>query len=682
MSHAIGVDVGGTFTDVVLSGPGGEISVAKRLSTHGDPADGVVAGITAVLGDTAPSSVTRVVHATTLATNAILERRGVRVAYVTTRGFRSAIPLGRYARVEEDRYDLWFDPPAPPVAAGDCFEVPERIGSRGEVLEPLDEAAVAGVGTEIARRGITTAAVCLLHSYANPAHEQRVARILRVSVPTVVISSEVWPELREYERATTTIMSAYVGPVMAGYLRRLASRLAGIGITAPVHVMDSGGGVMSAELAARRAVATIESGPAAGVLAAAASGYPDAISFDMGGTTAKTCVIRDGRPEITHEFHVGGRGSFGGRRAGTGVPIKTPAVDLAEVGAGGGSVAWVDAAGTLRAGPRSAGSEPGPACYGLGGDEPTVTDANLVLGYLDPASFASGTVPLSADLAGEAVDRHLAGPLGVGRAEAAYAVHEIANASMGSAVHVVTVQRGIDPRGFVMVAFGGAGPMHAARVASRFGISTVVVPAYCGVGSAAGLLTADLSADRVLSALDADPARVFASLTEAAAADLDADLGSPGVSVTCSADVRFAGQAHDLTVPWSDSPGELAARFFAGYRQVYGIEQEGPVEIVSYRVRVTRAAPDPPPARRPPPTHPRRRPDPPWPPATRRAYFPEAGGYVPVPVLTRACLARAPGGAVTGPAIVEDAESTIVVPPGWTARPGRKDAVVLTGAGT
>ncbi|GII01823.1 hydantoinase/oxoprolinase family protein [Planobispora takensis] len=668
MGYAIGVDVGGTFTDVVLSGPGGEIAVAKCLSTHDDPAEGVLTGVTAALGRTDPSLVTRVVHATTLATNAVLERRGVRVAYVTTRGFRSAIPLGRYARVEEDRYDLRFDPPPPPVAAEDCFEVPERIGASGAVLTPLDEEAVARVGAEIARRGITSAAVCLLHSYADPSHERRVAEILRETVPAVVISSEVWPELREYERATTTIMSAYVGPVMEGYLRRLAARLAGIGITAPVHVMESGGGVMPVELAARRAVATIESGPAAGVLAAAATGHRDAISFDMGGTTAKACVIRDGRPEITHEFHVGGKGSFGGRRAGTGVPVKTPAIDLAEVGAGGGSIAWVDAAGALRVGPRSAGSAPGPACYGLGGEDPTVTDADLVLGYLDPASFAGGTIRLSRDLADKAVDLRLAGPLGVSRAEAAHAVHEIANASMGSAVHVVTVQRGIDPRGFVMVAFGGAGPMHAARVASRFGISTVVVPARCGVASAAGLLAGDLSVDRVRSALDADPGRVFAELSEAAAADLGVQLGAPGVRVERSADVRFAGQAHDLTVPWSDSPADLAGRFSARYEQVYGIAQRGPVEVVGYRVRVTLPA-----ARRtePPPAAPAGIGAPGT--ARRTAYFAEAGGYVEVPVFTRASLRE-----TDGPAIVEDPESTIVVPPGWRAVLADDMAVVLT----
>ncbi|GIH94489.1 hydantoinase/oxoprolinase family protein [Planobispora siamensis] len=670
MGYAIGVDVGGTFTDVVLSGPGGGISVAKCLSTHDDPAEGVLTGVTAALGRTDPSLVTRVVHATTLATNAVLERRGVRVAYVTTRGFRSAIPLGRYARVEEDRYDLRFDPPPPPVAAEDCFEVPERIGASGAVLTPLDEDAVARVGAEIARRGITSAAVCLLHSYANPSHELRVARILRETVPAVVVSSEVWPELREYERATTTIMSAYVGPVMEGYLRRLAARLAGIGITAPVHVMESGGGVMPVELAARRAVATIESGPAAGVLAAAATGHRDAISFDMGGTTAKACVIRNGRPEITHEFHVGGKGSFGGRRAGTGVPVKTPAIDLAEVGAGGGSIAWVDAAGALRVGPRSAGSAPGPACYGLGGEEPTVTDADLVLGYLDPASFAGGTIRLSRDLADKAIDLRLAGPLGVSRAEAAHAVHEIANASMGSAVHVVTVQRGIDPRGFVMVAFGGAGPMHAARVAARFGISTVVVPARCGVASAAGLLAGELSVDRVRSALDADPERVFAELSEAAAADLGVRPGAPGVRIERSADVRFTGQAHDLTVAWTDSPAELAGRFSARYEQVYGIAQRGLVEVVGYRVRVTLPA-----ARRtepPSPTAPAPGDGAPGP-ARRAAYFAEAGGYVRVPVFTRASLRE-----TDGPAIVEDAESTIVVPPGWRAVLAGDVAVVLT----
>ncbi|GAA3210061.1 hydantoinase/oxoprolinase family protein [Nonomuraea helvata] len=663
MGYTIGVDVGGTFTDVVLRDTYGAVSVAKCLSTHYDPIAGIVTGVTRALGDRDPALVTRVVHATTLATNAVLERKGVRVAFVTTQGFRAAIPLGRYARVEEDRYDLRFSPPPPPVAAGDCFEVVERVSARGAVLTPLDPGSVRRVAAEIAERGITSAAVCLLHSYANPSHERQVAAILRESLPNVVTSSEIWPEIREYERATTTIMSAYIGPLMASYLSRLRERLAEIGIRAPIHVMESSGGVISAELAARRAVATIESGPAAGVLAAAGTGFANVISFDMGGTTAKTCVVRGGRPEITHEFHVGGKGSFGGRRSGTGVPIKTPAIDLAEVGAGGGSVAWLDPAGALRVGPHSAGSSPGPACYSLGGSEPTVTDANLVLGYLSSASL-----PLSPDLAGKALDR-LASPLGVSREEAAYAVHEIVSASMASAVHVVTVQRGIDPRGFALVAFGGAGPMHAARVAERFGIGTVVVPPYCGVASAAGLLSGALSTDRVLSRLDApDPAAVFAALADEAAADLGVSPSDPGVLVSRSVDVRFKGQSHDLTVEWTSERPVLASRFFERYEEVYGIAQRGEIELVSYRARVTvpttphlpgagaaageRATP-----------------------GTRRAYFPETGGYTEVPVHTRDTVDGSP---LHGPAIIEDAESTIVVPPGWSAALAGTRAVHLT----
>ncbi|MCP2344618.1 hydantoinase/oxoprolinase family protein [Nonomuraea roseoviolacea] len=712
MGFAIGVDVGGTFTDVVLRRPSGAVTVAKCLSTHDDPIAGIVTGVTRVLSGLDPALVTRVVHATTLATNAVLERRGVRVAFVTTRGFRAVVPLGRYARVEEDRYDLRFTPPPPPVDPGDCFEVTERISARGEVLTPLDEDSARRAAAEIARRGITSAAVCLLHSYADPAHERRVAAILREHVPDVVASSEVWPEIREYERATTTIMSAYVGPLMASYLSRLEDALAALGVRAPVHVMESGGGVMSARLAARRAVATIESGPAAGVLAAAATGLGDVISFDMGGTTAKACVVRGGRPEITHEFHVGGKGSFGGRRAGTGVPIKTPAIDLAEVGAGGGSVAWIDAAGALRVGPHSAGSSPGPACYGLGGGEPTVTDANLVLGYL-----AAASIPLSPALAGKALDR-LAEPLGVSRAEAAHAVHTIVSAAMASAVHVVTVQRGIDPRGFALVAFGGAGPAHAARVAERFGIGLVVVPEHCGVASAAGLLAGELSADRVLSRLGArDPEAVFAGLASAAAADLGVSPDDPGVRVERSVDARFRGQSHDLTVPWEASRDRLESRFLSRYAQVYGIEQRGEVELVGYRVQVTLAAPaggspgapllgaapDEPPtgtaagepptgtalgepptgtALGEPPTAPSGGPSPAAPgrepsrpsPGTRPAYFPELGGYAETPVRTRATL----GAGLDGPAIVEDPESTIVVPPGWTARLGPGRAVHLT----
>ncbi|MEU6379426.1 hydantoinase/oxoprolinase family protein [Streptomyces sp. NPDC046909] len=691
--YALGIDVGGTFTDIVLAGPLGQVAVTKCLSSHDDPTEGILRGVRSALSEAAvtPAAVTRVVHATTLATNAILERQGVRVAYVTTRGFRSMLPLGRYARVEEDRYDIHFDPPAPPVALADCFEVPERVDHHGTVLVRLDEDAVHEVAARIAATGVDAVAVCLLHSYAHPEHERRVAEILRETLSpdaTVVVSSDIWPELREYERATTTLMSAYVGPVMTRYLRRLESRLAESGIQATVQVMESGGGVMSAELAGRRAVATIESGPAAGVISARATGLavgrPDVISFDMGGTTAKACVIRDGRPDVTREFHVGGKGSFGGRRAGTGVPVKTPAIDLAEVGAGGGSIAWVDDVGTLHVGPRSAGSQPGPACYDLGGTEPTVTDCNLVLGYLDPDTIAGGTLALRRDLAERAIDTRLAGPLGVDRAVAAHAVHEIANATMGGAVHVVTVQRGIDPRGFAVVAFGGAGPMHAARVAERFDIDTVIVPPSCGVGSAVGLLVTDLSTDRVLTRpvthADADLdalERTFTELSGSAALDLGVQLADPDVEVHRSADVRFTGQAHELTVSVSGSPltkadlDEAAERFYAEYHRAYGIELRGPVEFVSCRVRVTRVVPKVPVSRKPGGAETASGGL-----AHRPVWFREYDGHRATPVYDRARLRD--GDAFDGPAIVQDAESTVVVPPAWHARVDAEGNVVLS----
>ncbi|MGI6873417.1 hydantoinase/oxoprolinase family protein [Amycolatopsis sp. 3B14] len=689
-SYALGVDVGGTFTDVVLAGPDGQAAVAKTLSTHDDPARGIVTGVRSALdaAGVRPEQVGRVVHATTLATNAILEGQGVRVAHVTTLGFRSMLPLGRYARVEEDRFDLRFDPPASPVPVEDCFEVPERVGADGKVLRDLDEGAVRAIAGRITSRGIRSVSVSLLHSYANPVHERRVAEILREELPagaTVVASSEIWPEMREYERSTTTLMSAYIGPIMVSYLAGLEARLADLGVRCRVQVMESGGGVMSADLAGRRAVATIESGPAAGVIAARftglAAGHRDVISFDMGGTTAKACVVRDGVPDITHEFHVGGKGSFGGRRAGTGVPIKVPAIDLAEVGAGGGSIAWVDDGGALRVGPRSAGSSPGPACYALGGAEPTVTDANLVLGYLDPATFAGGTMRLDPELAEKAVADRLAGPLGVSVAEAANAVHEIANATMGSAVHVVTVQRGVDPRGFAVVASGGAGPMHAARVAERFDIPTVIVPPSCGVGSAVGLLATDLSTDGVVTRVLPEPRGdfgelelIFGDLERSAADDLGVALDAGDVEVSRSVDVRFVGQAHEIRVDLPSWPltgetfGELREVFFDSYRQAYGIALRGPLELVSFRVRVTKKVPRVPLGRRPAGTG--------APASTRPVWFAEYGEYRETPVLDRDAVA--PGTRVDGPAIIGDHESTIVVPPNWSAQVDETFTVVLT----
>ncbi|MDX6743349.1 hydantoinase/oxoprolinase family protein [Actinocorallia sp. A-T 12471] len=676
----VATDVGGTFTDVVLAGGDGRVHVVKTLTTPDDPGDGLLRGVADVLAlaGVAPSEVTRFVHATTLATNVILERRGVPVAFVTTEGFRALLALGRQARVEEERFDLGFAQPEPPVPLTHTFTVGGRIDASGGEVAPLDEAGAARVAEQIAGLGVAAVAVCLLHSYAEPAHERRLAEILRArlgDVP-VVLSSDVWPEMGEYERATTTLMSAYVGPVMDSYLRRLTGRLRDLGIGAPVQVMESAGGVLPVELAAARAVHTIESGPAAGVIAAAdagaARGLADLISFDMGGTTAKAGLVRGGRPGITHEFQVGGKGSFGGRRPGSGVPIKIPAIDLAEVGAGGGSIASVSG-GTLRVGPRSAGADPGPACYGRGGVEPTVTDANLILGYLSPDEFA---FPLSRELAEEAM-RKVADPLGVDVATAAAAVHDIANAQMGTAVHVVTVRRGIDPRGYTLVALGGAAPTHAARLAERFGITRVLVPPNSGVGSAAGLLRADLSVERARTFL-----RPTASLTEEALAGLAALLdhlehvaradlsASTGGEVNRSVGVRFIGQAHAFTVDLPPGPlttaliEHVTEDFYKKYEESYGIPLRDPAELTTARVRVTVEAPHPTPA----PMELVRAEE------TARVVHLD-GERREIPAHPRASCP--PGTPLEGPRILTDAQCSVLVPPGWRATATPEGATLL-----
>ena len=686
-SAVVGVDIGGTFTDVVLASPGSPLLTGKYLTTA-DVATAVTTGIADLLerGGVRAAQVGRVVHATTLATNTILEGRGVDVAFITTRGFRELLSLGRQARVEEERYDLMADGAQLPIPLSRCFEVTERVMAGGEVLVPLDEEEASRVARRVAALGVRAVAICFLHSFANPDHEERMAQLCRrqlaaagVAEPVVAVSHDIWPELREYERATTTLMSAYVGPVMAGYLMDLRKRLMGLGISAPLHIMDSSGGVMAAERAAAIAVRTIESGPAAGVVAARqvglSAGCTDLLAFDMGGTTAKAGIVRSGRVGLTRDFQVGGKGSFGGRRAGSGVPIRVPAVDIAEVGSGGGSIAWVDDAGALHVGPRSAGSRPGPACYGLGGDSPTVSDADLVLGYLDPDGFAGASLQLHRDLAERAVDS-LAGRLGTDRLHAAHAIVDIADAAMGFAVHVVTVQRGIDPRRFTMVASGGAGPLHAARIAERFGITTVLVPHASGVGSAVGLLDCDLTAERsqTLSRpllLSEAPARagelaeVFAAVEAAARKDLSEDAlpASQPPMLEREADLRYRGQAFELTVPLGGgSPDgatfeQAATSFHDAYAAAYGSHVEGPIELVSLRARLTRLVPRVPRSERRAAGEPLL--------GTRPVCLNAPDGHVQVPVYRRDCLPSGP--TLAGPVIVADTGSTTLVPSGWAA---------------
>ncbi len=604
----LGADVGGTFTDLVLTNDTGTVHTAKVPTTPADPIDGIVRGVAEVLNDAGvdAADVTRFVHGTTLATNVILQRTGAPVALVTTEGFADLLRLGRAARVEEDRYDLRFTPAPPPVDPRLTYEVRERIDASGTVLVPLTDPAIDKVVAQIAGEAPAGVAICLLHSYARPDHEQAVASALRAALPGafVACSSDVWPEMREYERAMTTVVSAVVGPVMSRYLGELGARLRAVGIAGEVQVLDSAGDVMSSARAAALPVATVESGGAAGVLAAGlvgrAAGAGDVISFDMGGTTAKAGIVRDGRPAITHDFQVGGKGSFGGARAGTGIPLKLPVVDLAEVGAGGGSIATVDA-GILRVGPRSAGADPGPACYGRGGTEPTVTDADLVLGYLDPAGLAGG-VTLSPERARAALETGVARPLRIDVVDAAHAVHDIVNAAMAAAIRVVTVQRGIDPRDFALVGFGGAGPMHVSRLADEFGIATVVVPWAAGVASAVGLVRADLGAEyRQPFPADLDTlepaalADAFRALEARAREEVGVAHGGDLV-IHRAAAMRVRGQVHALEVPLPDGALDAAiaampVAFSERYVAAYGVAPGPTLQLTA--LRVPRRPPDP-----------------------------------------------------------------------------------------
>ena len=549
---------------------------------------------------------------------------------------------------------------------------------------PLRDVDARAVAARVAAADPIAVAVCLLNAYANVDHERAVVDAIRTARPDafVVASSEIWPEMREYERAMTTVMCAYVGPVMTGYLTELESALRELGIDGPLEVMDSSGGVMSASLAARRPVRTLESGGAAGVTAAGLvgqrGGFDDVVSFDMGGTTAKVGIVHDGQPRVITDFQVGGKGSFGATRAGTGYPVKIATVDLAEVGDGGGSIAWIDGDGALRVGPRSAGAQPGPACYVRGGTEPTVTDANLVLGLLEPS--LAGDLRLSTDAAVEALTRVIAEPLGVTVTDAARSVHEIVNANMAAAIRLVTVQRGIDPRGFTLVAFGGAGPMHAARLAEMFGIARVAVPASAGVASALGLVGADLRVDlvqtRVLDLEGADPAGIERELTllaEQAVSELASEPGST-YEVTRAADVRYRGQAHHLTLPVPDTVdvGELARSFRNRFAESYGIELDLPLQIQNLRVRVVRVVDK-------------------FTPRPARAHegdaraavvgeklvlFAGGGGPTPAALYDRARLE--PGDRFAGPAIVVAPESTAVVPPGARAAVDEYATLLIT----
>ncbi len=577
-SLRVGIDVGGTFTDLVAVADG-RIVIAKVPSTPADQSEGVLRALESA--GLAPGEVVELRHGTTVATNALLERRGARTALVTTEGFRDILEIGRQNR--PSLYDLTRDRPPPLVPRERRFTVRERTGPEG-VLEPLDEASVGAAVAALGEARPEAVAVCLLFGYLHPEHERRVGAALRRALPGVqlTLASEVLPAFREYERTATTAATAYLGPGISDYLGRLAERLGEAGYPAPL-VMQSSGGVATAEEAAERAAAVVLSGPAGGAVGAARvaalEGFPDALTLDLGGTSADVALVRGGEVATASETVVAG------------VPIALPAVDVHSVSAGGGSIAWADEGGALRVGPRSAGAEPGPAAYGRGGEEPTVTDAALALGLLADGATLAGTVTLRRDLAEAALAR-LGEALGLGVEDTALGVLRVANAETARALRVMSVERGIDPRGLALVAFGGAGPMHACPLAEELGMRRVLVPRASGVLSALGLAVTEARRDRsspFLARLDeldeTDLDRRFVELEAEAAA------GLPGAALERSADLRYRGQGFELTVPACD-PAGLAERFAKVHEERYGYRLDAPVEVVAVRVTARAHAPE------------------------------------------------------------------------------------------
>jgi N-methylhydantoinase A len=686
----IGADIGGTFTDVVIaSADGANVAALKVPTTPEDPVLAVLDGVREILDETgvAPSDVARVVHATTLATNLILEAKGGPIAFITTEGFRDVVRIGHDVRTGPAKFDLLFDPPVQLVSGTLIFEAPERIDAAGKVHRELSDSAVDELVAQIGVVDITGVAVCLFHSYVNPEHEQRIGAALHKAYPDlhVALSSEVWPEFREYERSMTTIVSAYVGPALSGYVERLQDGLREMGIAAPFEIMQSSGGIMAASQVRSRAAYCVESGPAAGVIAASHLSMQrdraDAVSFDMGGTTAKAGLLVDGRVAITHNFRVGHDMSAGTGKSGMGVPLLVPVVDVAEVGTGGGSIAWIDDGGLLRVGPRSAGSVPGPACYGRGGELPTVTDADLVLGYLSEDRFLVGEGGLRIDAAREAIQRHIADPLGFDLTTAARGIHDVANAGVSTAIRVMSLHRGVDPRGLTMIAYGGAGPIHAARIAESCGISEIVVPSLPGVFSSVGLLVSERTYDnvrtKVIPAHEADRKLIdamFAELERDASDILVSEGIDPAtVRLERTLDMRYRQQTHALAVPVPSTAevADLEQAFRERYKLEYGVDSEDAVEFVNFRVKAV--APASAEASSTLATHARG--FDPHEVSRRPAYFQEAGEYVDTPVYRRGVLFN--GHTLTGPLLIAEPDTTIVVPPAFTVHADPKGNVVI-----
>ncbi len=664
-------DIGGTFTDYVLHDQStGRIRIWK-VPTSREPAVGVNATLAdrIAAGDLDFEQVSSVMHATTVATNAILERKGARTAFITTAGFRDIILIGRQKRY--DMNDLYLDKPAALVDRADIFTVRERIAANGSVITPLDETGARAVAQHISGGGYECVAIMFLHSYINPAHERRMAEILRASNLDATLSSDVSPKVREYERASTTVANAYVRPLVRSYLDALDRSLADKGFGSQLAVMQSNGGLVSSELVRRYPIRIVESGPAAGVLMCAEVGrqlgYEHVMSFDMGGTTAKLGIIDHGEPMVTASYEVDTINA----RKNSGLPLNVLAIQLLEIGSGGGSIAETKM-GLITVGPQSAGAVPGPICYGAGGTRPTLTDANLVLGYLNPDYFNGGAMTLDVAGAAAGIEAAIAKPLGLSLTEAAWGIHSIANSNMERAMRVISIERGRDPRDYALVAFGGAGPLHACRLARAVGIPRVVVPFAAGVGSAVGLLVADHKVDagatRVLkldgSARD-DIAAILQELEQRARAEAARLKLGGALSISRSAYMRYCGQGYDVQVALpSGSVDEryedtMRQAFHDTYRREYGfIDPDAAVEATDWYVVASLAnarsgvinAAGVEDGHGSPIVN------------ERRAYFPECGGMIPSKVINR--YRMKPADVFEGPCLVEERECTTVVLPG------------------
>ena len=660
----LAIDIGGTFTDLALEHAGRRVTT-KVLTVPSAPEQGVLDGMSAVLGlaGLQAGDLGLVVHGTTLATNALIERKGARTALVTTQGFRDVLALGNESRY--DQYDLNITLPEPLVPRHLRLPVPERLDNEGHVLLPLDEDAVAALAPTLVAEGVESIAVGFLHSFVNPAHEQRARDILRRCLPNVPVSlsSDISPEMREWERFSTTAANAYVQPLMASYLGRLSAGLTHMGVGAPLLLMLSGGGLCTVDTACRLPIRLVESGPAGGAIFAADIARRHrldcVLSFDMGGTTAKICLIDNGEPQAARAFEVARVGRF---KKGSGLPLRIPVIEMVEIGAGGGSLARRDALGRITVGPDSAGADPGPACYARGGTRPAVTDANLVLGRYDPARFAGGTMTLDAPAAAAALTGAIGGDPGL----AALGVVEMVDETMANAARVHAVESGKQYDGRTMIAFGGGGPVHAYRVAEKLGIGRILVPPGAGVGSAIGFLRAPAAFEVVRSLYSRlsrfDPAAVEALLAdmEAEAAAIVAQGSTAPTTVKRLAFMRYVGQGHEIPVPLPSRVTDTApirAAYDAAYAAFYDRPVPGSdVEVMSYAVTVATAPHEGPPSAPPPATGAA--------PRTQVIRDTATGRVAPWAVCDRSELAAG----IAGPAVIAEDETSTLVGPGWRAR--------------